>query len=100
MMLGDMLGAARAAAPDLERWLAEDATLDHRLRAVALAEERSLSSCVRAAVASFAHEASDEDWATLASRLRDSDDPGGICLLVMLDRWLERSSALPRGVHP
>jgi hypothetical protein len=99
MMLGDMLAAANAAMPHLDRWLATDAELQRRLQAVAAAEERSAGSCVRAAVAAFAREASDEDWATLASRLRGSEDPGGTCLHVMLARWLETSSTTARGSH-
>jgi hypothetical protein len=39
---------------------------------------------VRAGVAEFSRFASEEDWATLTSSLRDSEDPGTICLLAML----------------
>ena len=51
---------------------------------------------VRAAIADFARFASEEDWATLTSRIRNSDDPGNACLLVMV-QW--RLDAADCGAH-
>ena len=39
---------------------------------------------VRAAMSDFNRFAAEEDWATLTSSLRDTDDPGTTCLLAMV----------------
>jgi hypothetical protein len=98
MMLGDMLAAARKSAGRFEGWLeACDPALAARVAHRAAGEGLSPASYVRAAVAHFAALASEEDWATLTSSMRDADDPGTLCLLAMVD-W--RLSAPNCGCHP
>lgn len=94
MMLGDILTAARRSAGAVERWLAHaDPALAGRLSAAAAAEGESPASFVRMAVADFNRFASEEDWATLVSRLRDDADPGTICLVAMLEWRLAAAAA-------
>jgi hypothetical protein len=84
-MLGDILAAARASAGRLQSWLeASDPDLAAAVAAAAARENLSPAGFVRAAVADFARFAAEEDWATLTSSLRDSADPGTICLLAMV----------------
>jgi hypothetical protein len=84
-MLGDLLAAARGSAADVERWLAAaDPGLAARLRAAAAEDHETPAAYLRITVAEFGRFAGEEDWATLASRLRDSADPGTTCLLAML----------------
>lgn len=85
VMLGDILAAARNAAGTVESWLeAADPQLSSQLGSAAGKEGLSVSAFVRAAVADFSRFASEEDWATLTSSLRDSEDPGTTCLLAMI----------------
>ena len=87
MMLGDMLAAARRSAPEADRWLGRaDPALAARLASAAAAESVSTAGFVRIAVADFGRFATEEDWATLVSRLRDDAEPGTTCLVAML-RW-------------
>jgi hypothetical protein len=87
MMLGDMLAAARRSAPGVDRWLDRaDPALAASLAATAAAEGVSAAGFVRMAVADFGRYATEEDWATLVSRLRDDAAPGETCLVAML-RW-------------
>lgn len=85
-MLGDLLAAARRSSggfmPLLE---ATDPALADRIAAAAARMGTGPTAYVRAAVADFDRHASEEDWATLTSRLRGSDDPGTACLHTMLD---------------
>lgn len=84
-MLGDMLAAARNASGGFETWLRQsDPDLAGRIRAAADLQDMSPAGYVRAAVADFSRFAAEEDWATLTSSLRDSDDPGTSCLLAMV----------------
>jgi hypothetical protein len=85
-ILGDILAASRRSAGGVERWLtAERPELHAALRAEAAREELGPAAFLRATVASFSHDAGEEDWATLASRLRGADDPGAACLIAMLE---------------
>lgn len=85
-MLGDILAAARRSSGGIDRWLAaEHPALHDAARAAAAAEETSVSGLARIAVADFARHATEEDWATLTSRLRESDDPGAACLRAILE---------------
>jgi hypothetical protein len=94
MMLGDILAAARGSAPEVERWLgAADPALAARLRSAAALERETPAAYLRIAAAEFDRFASEEDWATLTSRLRDSEAPGTTGLLAMLEWRLARSSA-------
>ena len=84
--LGDVLGAARRSASGFEVWLQDsDPALASRVADASLRTGMSFTQYVRAALADFARFASEEDWATLMSSLRDSDDPGTLCLLAMVD---------------
>jgi hypothetical protein len=95
-MLGDILAAARRSAPEVERWLAQaDPGLAARLDAAARAEGETPAVWLRVAVADFNRFASEEDWATLVSRLRDAEAPGAACLLAMLDWRLAQSPVIP-----
>jgi hypothetical protein len=86
MMLGDILAAARGSTGAVERWLADaDPALAARLSAAAAAQGDSPARFLRMAIADFNRFASEEDWATLVSRLRDDSDPGTICLVSMLE---------------
>jgi hypothetical protein len=86
MMLGDILRATRDEAARLETWLTqEDPELARRL-GLGQSGGAPFADRLRAAVAEFSALASEEDWAHLTSRLRDSDDPGRACLVEML-RW-------------
>jgi len=97
VMLGDLLAAARDDAGQFHDWLrASDPELAEDVSAAAVREGLSPTSYVRAAMADFARYASEEDWATLISSVRDSDDPGTICLLAMV-HW--RLTAPTCGHH-
>jgi len=86
MMLGDMLAAARRSTGDVERRLqGADPALAARAMTAAEAEGQGLADFVRAAVAEFGRFATEEDWATLVSRLRDNTDPGTTCLVAMTE---------------
>ena len=96
-MLGDLLAAARASASGFQSWLeASDPDLAAAVSAAASRESLGPAGFVRSAVADFSRFAAEEDWATLISSLRDSDDPGTICLLAMV-HW--RLTARGCGGH-
>ena len=87
VMLGDLLATARDNAGQLHRWLqACDPAFAEEIAAAAARDGQSATGYARAAVADFARHASEEDWATLVSHLRASDDPGTVCLLAMV-QW-------------
>ena len=84
-MLGDLLASARQQAGSFIAWLrASDPALADQVETVATASGLTPTGFVRAAVADFSRFAPEEDWATLTSSMRDSDDPGTICLLAMV----------------
>ena len=84
-MLGDLLAAARASSGSFQSWLeAGDPDLAAAVAAAALREGVTPVGFVRAAVADFSRFASEEDWATLVSSMRDDQDPGTVCLLAMV----------------
>src|SRR3546814_6846879 len=98
MMLGDMLAAARKSAGRFLAWLeGSNPSLAAQVVDRAAIEGLSPAAYVRVAVADFASLASEEDWATLTSNMRDSHDPGTVCLLAMVD-W--RLFAPHCGCHP
>jgi hypothetical protein len=85
LMLGDLLAAARKSSSGLQSWLAvSDPELSGKVASAAAHEGVSPSAYARIAVADFTRRASEEDWATLTSSLRDSADPGTTCLLAMV----------------
>ena len=84
-ILGDILTAARNSSSDFEDWLARcDPELGEKVRTAAQAQGLSVTGYVRAAISDFNRLAPEEDWASLTSSLRDSDDPGTTCLLAMV----------------
>ena len=97
-MLGDILAAARDASGGFARWLeAVDPELAREVAAAAGQEGTTPTAFVRAAVADSSQFASEEDWATLVSRIRDSEDPGTACLIVMV-RWRLAAAAEPAAL--
>jgi len=100
MMLGDLLGAARRSAGSFQSWLevAEPelaAAVERRADRLGLTP----AAFVRMAVADFGRHADEEDWATLISALRDSEDPGTICLTAMVHWRLTASGCDAHADH-
>jgi len=62
-----------------------DPALAARLAATAAVNGETPAAFVMIAVADFARFASEEDWATLVSRLHDDAEPGTTCLTAMLE---------------
>lgn len=84
-MLGDLLAEARRSAGAFQAWLdASDPALAEKVAAAAARDGLNPAAFVRGAVADFARFASEEDWATLTSSMRDSAGPGTVCLLAMV----------------
>ena len=84
-MLGDILAAARTSSGTFQTWLERsDPTLAADVNRAAAAQGLTPTGYVRAAMANFNRFASEEDWATLTSSLKDTDDPGTVCLLAMV----------------
>lgn len=85
MMLGDLLAAARGSSGGFQKWLqASNPEIAAQVAAAAAGEGVTPTTYVRAAIADFTRFAGEEDWATLISSLRDSGDPGTVCLLGMV----------------
>lgn len=83
--LGDTLAAARRSSAGLEQWLRRtDPALADEAAAAAARIGISVSGYARMAIADFTRLAGEEDWATLMSGLRDSQDPGTTCLAAMV----------------
>lgn len=84
--LGDILAAARNSSSGFQSWLqASDANLAARVTDAAAVHGFSPTGYVRSAISDFSRFASEEDWATVVSSIRDADDPGTTCLLAMVD---------------
>ena len=84
-MLGDILAAARNSASGFEDWLERsDPQLSAEVKRAAESQRLSVTGYVRCAIADFHRSAPEEDWASLTSSLRDTDDPGTTCLLAMV----------------
>lgn len=98
-MLGDLLADARRSAGDFETWLrVADPALAGQVTEVAGRERTGVAGFARVAVADFARFASEEDWATLVSNIRDADDPGRTCLLAMV-HWRLTASGCAAHSH-
>lgn len=87
VMLGDILAEARRSSDAFGLWL-RGAMPELLARIGHAADEAGEGTAhyVQGAVAEFSQAASEEDWAQLTSRMRDSSDPGTACLLTMV-RW-------------
>jgi len=98
-MLGDLLAAARDGAGTFQPWLrADNPELAGRVEAAAVAESTTTTGYIRLAIADFARFASEEDWATLTSTLKRTEDPGAACLLAMVD-WRLTAKACSEHSH-
>ena len=98
-MLGDLLAAARDGAGSFQPWLeVANPDMAAAVELAASAEVMSPTSYVRAAISDFARFASEEDWATLTSTLKRTEDPGAACLLAMVD-WRLTTTACPEHSH-
>lgn len=85
LMLGDILTRARNSAGGFQSWLQKsDPDLAIQVADAGMKMGSSPAGYVRAAVSDFARFAGEEDWATLVSSIRDSGDPGTVCLLAMV----------------
>jgi hypothetical protein len=98
-MLGDLLAAARDGAGNFQSWLkVANPELAAAVEAAAGAAGMTPTSYVRAAISDFARFAREEDWATLTSTLKRSEDPGTACLLAMVD-WRLTARACANHSH-
>ena len=98
-MLGDILAAARNGASSFQPWLKEaNPELAAAVDEAAHAEALTATSYVRVAISDFARFASEEDWATLTSTLKRTEDPGTACLTAMVD-WRLTAKACPEHAH-
>ena len=102
-MLCDMLAAARDSSGHFQAWLERsDPELAKEVQRVSTLHGMSPTGYVRAAMSDFNRFASEEDWATLTSSLKTTDDPGTLCLLGMVHwrltaRGCAEHSSIPRG---
>ena len=101
-MLGDLIAAARRSAGAFHALLAEcDPALADRVAGAATDLDVTPASYARIAVADFTRFASEEDWATLTSSMRDAPDPGTVCLLAMVHwRLTVKGCAAHSHSHP
>jgi len=84
--LGDLLASARHDASAFAGWIAAtDAPFARELADAAGGQALEPAGFVRLAIGDFSRHASEEDWATLVSAIRDAQDPGMTCLRAMVD---------------
>jgi hypothetical protein len=100
-MLGDLLAQARDGAGNFQPWLKiADPEMAAAVDVAASAEGMTPTSYVRVAISDFARFAGEEDWVTLTSTLKRSEDPGTACLLAMVDwRLTARACAVHSHLH-
>lgn len=85
VMLGDLLASAKNSSSRFHDWLEQsDSALAERIAEAASAGGLTPTQFVRGAISDFNRFAAEEDWATLTSSLRNTDDPGTVCLLAMV----------------
>ena len=98
-MLGDILAAAREGAGNFQLWLTlAQPELAAMVETAADADQMTPTSYVRSAISDFTRFASEEDWATLTSALKRSEDPGTACLIAMVD-WRLRAQTCANHSH-
>lgn len=105
MMLGDILAAAHRSGAGIETWLKPaDPALWEFLSAEAGRQDLVPADIAQTAMAAFSDHASEEDWATLISKMRDAGDPGRVMLMTMikwhLDTQQSDNAAAKREVAP
>lgn len=84
-LLGDILAEARNSSGSFQAWLERsDPGLAADVKRAALQQGMTPTGYVRMAMSDFNRFAPEEDWATLTSSLKSTDDPGTICLLAMV----------------
>ena len=84
-LLGDMLADARNSSGRFQEWLdRSDPALAGEVKQAATRQKMTATGYVRMAMSDFNRFASEEDWATLTSSLKSTDDPGTTCLLAMV----------------
>lgn len=99
-MLGDLLAAARESSSGFDKWLQlSDPELAAKVGRAAEAQGLSVTGYVRGAIADFNRFAPEEDWASLTSGLRNTDDPGSACLLAMV-HWRLTARGCAEHSHP
>ena len=99
-MLGDLLASARDSSGVFHTWLERsDPSLAGAVVRAAAAQGSTPTGFVRGAIADFNRFASEEDWATLTSSLRDTDDPGTTCLLGMIHWRLTVRGCAEHSTH-
>lgn len=88
---GDLLGLARKSSLRFTQWLeVAEPSLADRVAQASADSNLTPAGYVRVAVADFSRFADEEEWATLSSTLKDSEDPGLACLLSMIQWRLTR----------
>lgn len=88
---GDLLAMARKSSLRFTDWLrVAEPSLAEKVAEAAAASNLTPAGYVRVAVADFSRFADEEEWATLSSTLKDSEDPGLACLLSMIHWRLTR----------
>lgn len=84
-MLGDLLAMARSSSSSFAVWLERsDPELAAEVERMAEGQGLTVTGYVRSAIADFNRFAAEEDWASLTSGLRNTDNPGTTCLLAMV----------------
>ena len=84
-LLGDILAQARTASASFQAWLERsDPALADAIGRAAVHHGITPTGYVRMAMSDFNRFASEEDWATLTSSLKRTDDPGTTCLVAMV----------------
>lgn len=97
MLLGDILAAARGSASRFQDWL-ETCEPELAREVAKAAAEAGLEPAeyVRMAVGDFDRLAPEEDWQSLTSHLRNSEDPGMVCLRAMVDWRIQATGRTAR----
>ncbi|WP_265570989.1 hypothetical protein [Sphingomicrobium nitratireducens] len=96
MMVGDILAAAARDAAGFANWLEEE-DVEMAAKCRAAANGGPLDKWVRGAVTWFELHASADDWATLTTRMRESDAPGKALLATMVERRLHSCECAVQG---
>lgn len=100
MLLGDILAAARGSASRFQGWLETwEPELAREVSKAAAEAGLEPAEYVRMAVSDFDRLAPEEDWQTLTSHLRNSEDPAMVCLRAMVD-WRIQVVARATDVRP
>jgi hypothetical protein len=85
MLLGDILAEARTSSANFQSWLATcGRALAAEVERAAARQGTTPTGYVRMAMSDFNRFASEEDWATLTSSLKNTEDPGTTCLVAMV----------------